>query len=350
MPSFTYTKLPLSIEETPFSYVTNIDDYRTLSHILDVIVNEKVNDPLLKGVFNKIGHVINNTINVLSKSLKDSKTIDLSKLEKLVKNGNGLFILVNNPKYFSFACYPKGFENDEEKVVYSHAPSVLYNVGQLESTGSISVVPSNANVFLSSLLYAYTLMNNDKFYTKMNIDVLCQMAIIYYNIMISSFGRKSGLLVSERKKKEMLFFLSACFTYSLYVPNNKSLANLKQFLGYCASNSGSMYGNEFALQLSKSLNDSVDIWDTKNYDSLYKLSNIARSMNLLEVSESEMKIQWFKTLGNYGVMALENYIRFSAYIIGTSMPNSYLTSTMGVYNKNAYEYLVRYLIKDLYSF
>lgn len=350
MDTFTYSKVPLSIEDTPFSYIVNIDDYRTLCHILDVIVQEKVTNPIMKGIFHKIGKTLENTTNALTKCLKDSKTIDLKKLERLVKGGDRLIILVNNPDYYSFASYTKGFESNSDNLVFTNAKSVLYNVGQLESSGSISVVPSNANVFLSSLLYAYALLNNSKLYNKMNIEVLYNISVIYYTIMIQAFGRKSGLLVSERKKKEMLLFLCACFTYGIYVPNNKSLSNLRQFLSYVASNSGSSYMNDFFISLNKVMNESNDIWDKKNYDSLEKLSIYARRMGLLEISESEMKIQWFKVLGNYGVMALENYPRFAAYICGTYLPNSYLTSSMKMYNKASYEYVMEYILKDIYTF
>lgn len=350
MDTFTYSKIPLSIEDTPFSYVINIDDYRTLSHILEVIVQEKVSHPILKGIFNKILKTIDNTTNSLSKCLKDSRTIDLKKLERLTKNGEKLLILVNNPDYYSFASYTKGFENNVDNLVFSNAKCVLYNVGQLEFTGSISVVPSNANVFLSSLLYAYTLLNNAKLYNKLNTDVLCNLGIVYYSMMLSSFGRKSGLLVSERRKKEFLFFLSQSLVYSIYVPNNKSIANLKQFLAYCSSVGGNAYLNEYLVSLSKVINESKDIWDKDNYNSFEKLSILARRLDLLEISESEMKIQWFKLLGNYGVMGLENYPRICAYVCATYLPNSYLNSTMKIYNKNSYEYLMEYLLKDLYTF
>ena len=350
MKSFKYTTLPLSIEDTPFSYVTNIDDYRTMYHILEVVVNEKATNAIYKGVFQKILKTLSNTINVLSKNLKDSKTIDTGKLERLIKNGDKLLILVNNEDYYSFACYPKGFEENNDKIVYSNPPSVLYNVGQLESSGSISVVPSNSSVFLSSLLYAYGLLNGNNFYRKINIEALSHISIIYYNIMVQSFGRKSGLLTGERIKKEKLFFLCCCFTYSLYVPDNKSLANLKQFLAYCASNTGSAHYTEFLNSLAQVIPENKDIWDTSNYNELQKFSSLARKLDLLEISESEMKIQWFKLLGTYGVMALENYARFAAYIVASLLANSYITSTIKMYNTASYVYLSEYFAKDLYTF
>lgn len=351
MSSFKYNKIPLSIQETPCSYVTSIDDYKTMAHIMDVIVNEKITNEYLSGIFRNIKKIFNGTIDALSRSMKDSRNIDQSKLEKHIKSGNRFIILTNNEQYPSFASYPKGYEEDIEKLVFSVPPSVLYNVGMLENTGSVSVVPSNANVFLSSLIYAYALMCSSKMYMKLNQDILLNISKIYYTLLLTAFGRRSGLMVGSRESKEYLFFLSCCLSYGLYVPKNKAMMNLKDYLAYCASNSGSVHLNQFLHKYinNSSLTKKDNPWDPSNCDNLLKLSNLARTMDLLQASESEIKVQWFKTLGSYGVMALENYPRFVAYIASTVIPNAYITTTVKQYNKPAYEYLVEYYIKELYS-
>lgn len=350
MPSFTYSKIPMSIQETPFSYETSMDNYLTMQHIMDVVVKEKITDEYLQGIFNNIRKVFSRTIDSLKRVMKDSRNIDQSGLEKLVRSGNSNIILCNNEHYMSFASYPDGFETDKDKLVFSNPPSILYNVGMLENTGSISVVPSNANVFLSSLLYAYALMNNVRMYSRMNNDILHRISTIYYTLMIQAFGRKSGLLVSEREKKEQLFFLTCCLVYSIYVPRNKSLGNLKDFLGYCASSSGSSYLSTFLHKMVNTrLTKKDEPFNPENYDNLMKFANIAREMELLETSESEIKIQWFKILGSYGVMALEDYPRFVAYICGTAIPNAYIASTIRAYEKTSYQYLLGYFIKELFN-
>ena len=350
MQTFTYSKIPMSIEDTPFSYVVNIDDYRTMAHIIDIIVQEKITNDLMRGVFNNIKKVFRETIGQLSKMLKDETTIDQTKLERYMRSANRSIILVNNAEYMSFASYGKDFEADESLFTFASPKCVLFNVGQLEATGSISVVPSNANVFLSSLLYAYVLSLSNELYNRLNVDVLVQITKIYYTVMLNSFGRKSGLFVSERRKKETRFFLTACFVHSIYVPKNKAMTNIKDFLSYASANTGSMYLQEFFHKIINATEDSAkDVWSGSTYNSIEKFCNLAKRLDLLEVGETEVKIQWFKTLGNYGVMALENYPRLVAYICATYIPNTYMTSTLKIYNKAAYEYLLEYFIRDIHS-
>ena len=350
MPSFTYSKIPMSIQETPFSYITSLDDYLTMQHIMDVVVKEKITNEYLLGIFNNIRRVFSRSISDLERCVKTGKTIDQDKLARLVKTGNNDLILVSNEHYMSFASYPENFENSDDNIVFSSPSSVLYNVGMLENTGSISVVPSNANVFLSSLLYSYALMNNVRLYSRMNQDILHNIAKIYYNIIMNAFGRKSGLIVSEREKKEHLFLLTCCLVYGMYCPRNKVMGNLKDFISYCSSAEGNMYLSSFLHKLVNTrLVKSSEPFNPENYDNLLKFANCAREMELLETGESEMKIQWFKMMGSYGVMALENYPRFVAYICATVIPNAYISSVVRVYNKAAYEYLMTYFVKELYN-
>ena len=350
MSSFIYTKLERSIQDTSFEYITNLDDYKALSHILNVIIIEKAKKPILQGVFSKILHVLNNTISGLEKITKsDGKSIDVGKLESFIKAGSKKIILVRNEEYNSFASFPKGFE--DSKLESNDSNAVLYNVGQLETSGSISVVPTNANVFMSSMLYTYTLLFSSQFFVRQNVDILIHIAKIYYTIMLSSFGKKSGLLVGSRKEKEFLFFLIASFVYSIYVPMEKqSIDKLKSFLSVSASSTGSSFLKEYFHAIINVSLKTKDSLDPVNYRTLFDLSYVAKQLNLMTVSESEIKIQWFRLLSIYGVMALENYSRFTAYIVSTFIPNSYFTSTLKVYNKASYEYLVEYYLKELFSF
>ena len=151
---YKYTKLETSIEETSFEYILNLDDYKALLHILNIISVEKIKKPLLSGLFKKIISLFDNTIKRLSYFTKgDGKTIDIDKLKTFTKdNSVKKIILVKSDDYGSFASYTSGVEDNPDKL--KNGPkTILYNIGQLETSGSISVVPTNANVFLSNLLY-----------------------------------------------------------------------------------------------------------------------------------------------------------------------------------------------------
>jgi hypothetical protein len=52
--SYNYVKIEKSIEDTNFEYVTNLDDYKALGHILSVISTERLKSPILVGIFGKI--------------------------------------------------------------------------------------------------------------------------------------------------------------------------------------------------------------------------------------------------------------------------------------------------------
>ena len=349
MPMFTYANLEKSIQSTSFEYITNIDDYKAFSHILDVIIIEKAKKPIVQGVLNNVSTLMKKTITELEKITEnDGRSINIGKLEAYVRTNSKKIILVRNEDYNSFASYVDNFEEEKNLNGVSNK-TVLYNVGQLETSGSVSVVPTNANLFLSSILYAYTMLFSDKFYERMSTDVLVHISKIYYTVILSSFGKKSGLLVGSRKEKEFLFFLCASFTYALYAKGDSE--KFKNFLNMAASSTGSAYIREYINAISNvNMKSASNIFDYHNYDSLFNFSYVAKGMNILEVSESEIKIQWFRLLSIYGVMGLENYIRFVAYIVATYIPNSYFTSTLKVYNKASYEYLVEYYIKELFSY
>lgn len=350
MSSFLYTNLERSIEDTSFEYISNLDDYKALSHILDVIIIEKIKKPIIQGVFQKISKLFKKTIDDLTKMVKsDGRSLEISKLESYIKSSSKKIILVRNENYNSFASYAKGFE-DGDKIKTVSNKTVFYNVGQLETSGSISVVPTNANVFLSSLLYAYTLLFSDNFYSRQSVDVLIQISKIFYTVVLGSFGKKSGLLVGSRKEKEILFFLVSSFVYSLY-GDKESPDKMKNFLQVSASTTGSSHFKEYINAISNAdMKKKGEIFNSDNFDSLFKLSHLCKNLGLMEVSESEMKVQWFRLLSVYGVMALENYARLVAYIVATYIPNSYFTSTLKVYNKASYEYLVEYYAKELFSY
>lgn len=350
MSTFSYTNLERSVEDSSFEYVSNLDDYKALGHILDVIIIEKIKKPIIQGVFQKISKLFKETIEDLSRMVKaDKKSIDISKLEGYIKSPHKKIILVKAANYNSFASYDKGFEDGDKYKTVSNK-TVFYNVAQLETSGSISVVPTNANVFLSSLLYAYALLFSDNFYNRQSVDVLIQVSKIFYTVILGSFGKKSGLLVGARKEKEYLFFLVASFVYSLY-GDKTSPDKMKNFLLVSASTTGSAHLREYINAISNAdMKKKGDIFNSDNYDSLFKLSYVAKSLNLLEVSESEIKVQWFRLLSIYGVMALENYARLVAYMVATLIPNSYFTSTLKVYNKASYEFLVEYYMKELFSY
>lgn len=347
--TYQYTKIETSIEDTSFQYISNLDDYKAMHHILDVISSEKLKQPILIGVFQKISKIMGRTISKLEKSSKDGRTIDIAKLKAYANDkSEPKIILVNNPDYNSFASYRSKYE-EKDNLIKKESRTIFYNIGQLETSGSISVVPTNANVFMSSLLYAYTLLFSDFFYDRQTLDVMVNIAKIYYTIILSSFGRKSGLLVGSRQEKEMLFFLCCSFVYSIY-SKTASSDKLELFLKMAASNSGSSYLQEYFHKISNiNLKYESDIFNPENYDSLFHLARNAKSMGILEITESDIKIQMFRLLGVYGVLGMENYIRFVAYMISTFIPNAYFASTIKVYQKSSYEYLVEYYIKELYN-
>jgi len=350
---FKYVKMEKSIEDTSFEYITNLDDYKAMYHVLTVLSTEKIKKPILAGIFKKIVRMIDETIQVLSKITKsDGKSIDVGKLSTYMKNkSTKKILLVKNEDYNSFASYVSNFEDD--KIEHVVKKTVLYNVGQLETSGSISIIPSNANVFLSSLLYSYTLLFSEKFYQRQNIDIFVNVTKIYYTVILGSFGKKSGLLVGSRKEKEFLFFLCASFVYSIYSKEEKKNSdNLKAFLRVAASHTGSSYVREYEHKISNvmTLYKPNDVFNPENYNSLSNLARVAKGLKILEVSESEIKIQLFRLLGVYGILGVENYIRFVAYMVATYIPNAYFASTLKVYNKSSYEFLVEYYTKELFSF
>lgn len=354
MSTFTYTKLEKSIQDTSFEYITNLDDYKALSHILDVIVMEKAKKPIIQGVFHKVSAMLKNTIVVLEKMIKsgEENIIDLAKLQAYAKSSaTKKILLVRNEEYNSFASYVSGFE-DADKIETVENKTVLYNVGQLETSGSISVVPTNANVFLSSMLYAYALLFSNQFYDRQNTDVLVQIAKVFYTVILSNFGKKSGLLVGARREKEFLFLLVASFTYAMYASKERQTSDkLKNFLMVAASQTGTAYIKEYLGKISNiDLKVKSDAFSPTNYNSLFNLTYVAKQLELLTISESEIKIQWFRILSIYGVMALENYARLVAYLVGTYIPNSYFTSALKVYNQASYDYLVEYFLKELFSY
>ena len=352
MSKFTYVTIDKSIEETSFEYITNLDDYKAMYHILEVLMAEKLRKPILNGIFTKITRMMKKTIDELSKLTKtDGKSIDVSKLIAYTHDkSTRKIILVKNEEYTSFASYINNFEDGKEKTIVNK--TVLYNVGQLETSGSISVIPTNANVFLSSILYAYALLFSDKFYSRQNLDVMVNVAKLYYTVILSSFGKKSGLLVGAREQKEYLFFLTCAFIYSIYARDDKlNSANLNQFILASASSTGSAHLAQFLHKLANvNLKDNDDKFNPENFNTLFLYSNVFKQMKLLEVGESEIKIQLFKLLGIYGVMGLENYARFVAYILGTYIPNAYFASTLKVFNKASYVYLVEFYAKELFNF
>jgi hypothetical protein len=350
--SFNYVKIEESIEDTNFEYITNLDDYKALGHILTVISAERLKSPILVGIFGKISKMLSDTIDKLSRMTgSDKKRIDLNKLKAYAKDKSvKKIILVKNENYNCFASYPSNMEV-QDKLERGMPKTVFYNVSNLETSGSISVVPTNANVFMSSLLYSYSLLFSQEFYKRQNVDVMINIAKVVYTLILSSFGKKSGLLVGSRVEKEMLFFLCASFIFSIYAKEpSKNSNTLRDFLRAAASSSGSSHLKTYFTKLSKiDLKHSKDMFNPENYNSLFALSRNAKNMGLLEISESDIKIQYFRLLGIYGTLGLENYIRFVAYIISTYIPNVYFNSTLKVYNKSSYEFLTEYYLKELYS-
>lgn len=350
---YKYSRIETSIENTSFRYITNLDDYKAMGHILNVLLSDKINKPILAGVFKNIIKIFNKTTERLSHmtSKNNHNIIDQSKLEKYIKDkSERKIILVKNEEYQSFASFSKGLEvsgNLEKESI----KTILYNVGQLETSGSISVIPTNANVFLSSILYAYALMFSKEFYQRQNVDVLINISKIIYTVILSSFGRKSGLLIGSRLEKEKLFFLCASFVYSIYAKSeNNNSDKLLKFLRYSASNTGSQSLKDYLIKITNiNLTDTKDAFNPINYDTLFKLSRNAKFLNLLQVSETDIRVQLFRLLGLYGMLGFENYPRLVAYLISTYLPNTYFSSTLKVYQKQSYEYLVTYYIKELFS-
>lgn len=351
MTSYKYTKLEKSIEDVDFEYVSNLDDYKAMLHILSVLANEKLKLPELVGIFNKMVKVLKDSIARFSKITKGENLIDIDKLKVLSSDQSfKKIILVKNEEYNSFASYKSGYE-ENDKMQKKSASTVYYNVGQLETSGSVSIVPSNANVFLSSMLYTYTLLFGDKFYERQTTDVFVNIAKMVYTIILSSFGKKSGLLVGARMEKEYLFFLTASLIFSIYAKDSiKTSKHLESFLKASATQTGSAYFREYSHKVTNSGTVKVeDPFDPNNYDSFLKYTKICQSMKLLEISESDLKIQIFRLLGLYGILSFENYPRFVAYMLSTHIPNSYFTSTLKVYNKSSYQYLVEFYLKEMFT-
>lgn len=349
--TFQYAKIETSIEDTSFEYVSNLDDYKAMHHILNVMASEKLKYPELIGIFNKLSKVFDKTIERLNRLVdSDGKSIDVERLATFASDGSvQKILLVRNEDYNCFATYPKGFE-ESTRFEDSSPKTVYYNVGQLETSGSVSVIPNNANVFLSSMLYSYALLHSDTFYKRQNLEVFINIAKTIYAIILQSFGKKSGLLVGSRIEKEMLFFLTCSFIFSIYARKDlRSSDKLQAFLRSAASNTGSSYLNEYLHKISNVVSGD-DIFSPDHYSDMFKYSKLTKNMGLLEMSESDMKIQLFRLLGIYGVLSFENYPRFTSYMIATHIPNPYFTSTTKMYNKASYQYLVEYYLKELFNY
>jgi len=343
---FKYINLQDSIYESPdFSFILKLNEWIGFTHITDILTDQKIKDPNLKEIFkNKITKILFDEIDYLSRF--DNKNINKNLLDQYCRNDiapNKKIILCRSDEYNNIASFfpNQEFENNTEK------NTIFLNMSLLEKASSNGIIPSNANIILSALIYTYTLLVLDN--TEPTEKHLIILSKIFTTLFMSIFGRQFSLQTADEEIKESFSFIISSFIYSKF-STNPTNHNLVYFLRKVSATYNLKYINYY-FKFINSFNLPYNIHNSitpENFDNINKLVKVFNVTKIMEIDINSFIIKLFKFIGLYGLMSFSKYDRLVAYFIATNFPNTNFTTVLKVYNKQSYDTLIKEFIKLVY--
>jgi len=319
-------------------------ELESFGHLLEMMADVKVKQPILKKVFlDKIYRIVDNEISFFQ-SVRESglftkttkKYLDEKDINRWIQNNKnrlGSILLCRSENY------PIFFDIDYDNNV------LWLNLSWFEKYNGFNA--GNMNLLISTLLYCFTFFKASEIYPY-NIYELYPIIDLIYVMFMSTFGRKEGLTLASKEEKGIVYLLVSLLIMSKFMKTISPVV-LKSELFKIATKQ-KLDVNFFLQRLSKVsylMASEAGIFTPMNYNTYDKIFDIMRKLNLITGSNIKLAVNMINFLQLYGMISISSYPGISAYLLASLYPNSFFRSLFKTYSAQSYATAVDNISKKL---